>query len=333
MQTVLFRQAGSEKVLFLSEQPLPQPESHEVRVRFTSIGLNRADLLFPQERYFCKPDFKGDGGTNRIGFEGAGIIDAVGEHSRFTVGERVALMPMQFDVNRQGTLAEYGLYRDDALIHTPKEVDDLTAGGIWMAYLTAWGGIVSDGELKPGQTLVITAASSSVGLAGIQIGNMLGATTIATTTSEDKTNLLLDAGADHVINMKSEDYVARIKEITDQKGTDLVFDAVAGPATRFLVQGAQKGSKIIIQGLLDRRPMDIHAGVLMKRLLTVKGFTLDLLLENPALLKDAISHIKKGLTEEKLKPVVAKHFKLAEFREAFDLLISNKHTGKIIINP
>jgi NADPH:quinone reductase-like Zn-dependent oxidoreductase len=333
MQAVLFKQSGSQEVLYLAEQPLLEPNENEVRVRLTSIGLNRADLLLPQERYFCKPDFKGDEGTNRIGFEGAGIIDAVGKRSRFKIGDRVTLMPMQFEVNRQGTLAEFGIYKDEALMHTPNSIDDRTAGGIWMAYLTAWGGIISDGGLKPEQNLVITAASSSVGLAGIQIGNMLGATTIATTTSDDKVGLLLEAGADYVINMKSEDYVARIKDITQGEGTDLVFDAVAGPATRFLVQGTKKGSKIIIQGLLDRRPMDIHAGVLMKRLLTIKGFTLDLLLDNPTLFKDAISQIKQGLNQQHLKPIIAKHFKLTEFRQAFDLLSSNRQVGKIIINP
>jgi len=344
MQAVVFTENDSESTLHLADLPLPQlplskGTSKSVRVKLSSIGLNRADTLFPQGRYFFKPTFTtlqtqySENGYCRIGFEGAGIVDAVNESSKFKVGDRVAILPLKFDVSKQGCLAEYGIYDESILIPSPDSVSDELTGSIWMQYLTAWGGLVTDGQLQTNQTVVITAASSSVGIAAIQIAKMLGATAIATTTSDEKVIQLKALGADHVINMKSDDYVEQIKAITHNKGTDLVFDAVAGPATRSLVQGSARGGKIIIQGMLDRRPMDIHAGVLMKRLLTVKGFTLDLLLDNPDQLQKAIERITEGLNNDELKPVIAKQYPLSQFEDALELLKSNKHTGKIVVNP
>ena len=110
-----------------------------------------------------------------------------------------------------------------------------------------------------------------------------------------------------------------------------MFDAVAGPDTRHLVQGSAIGSKVIIQGMLDRRPMDIHAGVLMKRLLTVKGFTVNMILDNPELLSNCAKQITQGINDLQLVPVIAKTFTLSQFKEAFSLLKSNKHIGKILI--
>ena len=345
MQAVVFKENDSESKLHLADLPLPplplsdKSENRSVRVKLSSIGLNRADTLFPQGRYFFKPTFTSlpsydsEHGYCRVGFEGAGIVDAVTEGSSFKVGDRVAILPLQFDVSKQGCLAEYGIYDESILIPSPDSVSDELTGAIWMQYLTAWGGLVTDGQLQENQTVVITAASSSVGIAAIQIAKMLGATAIATTTSDEKVQQLKVLGADHVLNMKTDDYVEKIKAITNNKGTDLVFDAVAGPATRGLVQGSARGGKIIIQGMLDRRPMDIHAGVVMKRLLTIKGFTVDLLLENPIQLKRAIEHITEGLNSGKLKPVIAKQFSISQFDEALSLLKSNKHTGKIVVNP
>ncbi len=345
MQAVVLKESDSERTLHLADLPLPElpqvdtSKNQCVRVKLSSIGLNRADTLFPQGRYFFKPEFtsfpsgEGTQGYSRAGFEGAGIVDAVNVGSSFKVGDRVAILPLTFNVSQQGCLAEYGIYDENILIPTPDSISDELAGSIWMQYLTAWGGLVTDGQLQEGQTVVITAASSSVGIASIQIAKMLGATAIATTTSDEKVLQLKELGADHVINMKTDDYVDKIKTITQNKGTDLVFDAVAGPATRSLVQGSARGGKIIIQGMLDRRPMDIHAGVLMKRLLTLKGFTLDILLDNPSQLQKAIKHTTNGLNTGALKPIIAQQFPMSRFEDALLLLKSNKHTGKIVVTP
>ncbi len=327
--------------LVLSEQDKPAPRENEVLVRLTSAGLNRGDTLFCQNRYFHKP-LPG----SRVGFEGAGIIEAIGasvntdkRHAQtFNVGDRVAICPMSFDVNTQGCLADYGCYDPSTLIPTPTSISDQDAGAIWMAYLTAWGGIVDAGALQSGETLVITAASSSVGIAAIQLGKQLGAVTIATTSSQDKADTLKEIGADHVIVQDRSDeqnlhYVDEIDRITNKQGTDLVFDAVAGPGTHGLVKASKRGGRIIIQGMLDRRPMDIHAGVLMKRLLTVKGYTLDLTLDNAEKKARAITDISQGFESGQLTPTISGYHALTDFKAAFEEILANKHIGKIVVNP
>lgn len=340
MQTVTFSRTGPIEVLTLQELPIPEPAAHEVLVKIESVGLNRADSLYREGRYFIKPFDDADSvieKSSRVGFEGAGKVVSAPKNSGFSAGEQVGVVPLQFNVKQHGCLAQYGVYPTSSLVRTPKGIGADVAGGIWMPYLTAWGGLVTDGglvaEVAAGKVVVITAASSSVGTAAIQLASKLGATVIATTTSEQKVAELISYGAHHVINMKTDDYVERIREITSGRGSDLVFDAVAGPAMRYLVQGSARGSKIIVQGLLDRRPMEIHAGVLMKRLLTLKGFTLDLLLENRVEFQKAVAGLTSLFEAREISPVIAQKFPMSHFADAFALLESNQHTGKIIINP
>jgi len=341
MHALILKSATNSESLSLVESPLSDPKNGEVRLKLTSIGLNRGDLLYTQNRYFIKPN-----PGSRVGFEGAGVIEKIGPNTntQFSIGDRVGISPINFDVHSQGCLAEYGNYPHDALIQSPSELNDTDTGAIWMAYFTAWGGLIDSGKLTKGETVVITAASSSVGIAAIQIANMIGAIPIATTTSEDKAQALIELGAKHVIIQKSDHkstkpidqinyYVEKIQEYTSNQGSDLVFDAVAGPMSHALIKGSKREGRIIIHGMLDRLPMDIHAGVLMKRLLTLKGYTVDQTLTHKTNKKVAINAIRKGFSTKQLKPIIAKYFSLDQFDQAFSYLRSNQHIGKIVINP
>lgn len=341
MRALILTNSNNPDSLKLIEAPTPEPKKGEVGLKLTSIGLNRGDLLYTQNRYFIKPD-----SGSRIGFEGAGIIEKIGPDTKthFSIGDRVGILPMGFDVHSQGCLADYGNYPLEALIQSPPDVNDSDTGAIWMAYFTAWGGLIRSGQLIKGETVVITAASSSVGIAAIQIANMIGAIPIATTTSKDKANALLNCGAKHVITQNNEKstpllndkinhYVEEIKAVTSNQGSDLVFDAVAGPMSHALIKASKREGRIVIHGMLDRLPMDIHAGVLMKRLLTLKGYTVDQTLADKESKALAISQIRKGFSAHQLKPVIANHFSLDQFDQAFSCLRSNQHLGKIVITP
>jgi len=340
MLALILESPNQPESLKLIDCPLPEPKAGQVRVKITSIGLNRGDWLYIQNRYFIKPQI-----NSRIGFEAAGIVDALGPNdtsskANFQVGDRVALCPMSFDVHTQGGIAEYGIYDESSLLASPDDIEDDLCGAIWMAYLTAWGGMVEAGGLMKGEYAVITAASSSVGIAAIQIANMLDAVSIATTTSEDKSATLKSIGAAHVITQNQANveetikhYVDSINTITANLGSHLVFDAVAGPMSHALIKASRREGRIIIHGLLDRRPMDIHAGVLMKRLLTIKGYTLDQTLQDPKQKQAAVSAILDGIKSKQLQPVIAKTFTLNEYQQAFRLLASNSQIGKIVITP
>jgi len=327
------KDAENPDSLKLDSEEIAEPGPGEVRIRFTSIGLNRADLLYPRQRYFTKA-----ASDTRLGFEGAGVVESCGAGTTMLEGSRVAICPMQIDVSSQGTLAEAGIYREDQLIMTPSHISDSEAGGIWMAYLTAWGALLDIGALQAGQTVVITAASSSVGLAAIDIARSLGARSIATTTTQTKARQLEELGANTVLMQpRDEDayagFAEQVQAFTDGQGCDLTFDAVAGPASQALIRGSRRGGQIIIHGLLDRRPMNVHAGVLMKRLLTLRGYTLDETLSKPEVKKRAIEWLTSRFDSGELHPVIARTFPFNDYRAAFDYLESNQQIGKIVVVP
>lgn len=326
-------QPNHPSALELCQEPLLPPKADEVRVRITSIGLNRADLLFQQGRYFQHPV-----PNTRLGFEGGGLVDAAGPDSTFQVGDLVSTCPMAIDVETQGCLADYATFRSSQLLSAPPSLHHDHLGAIWMAYLTAWGGLFEVGKLHTGQTVVITAASSSVGIAAIQLAKRQQAQVIATTSSTRKFSALEQLGADLAIAQprNPEDYqhyVEKVRNHSDGQGSDLVFDAVAGPASHALIKASKRGGRVVIHGLLDRRPMDVHAGVLMKRLLTLSGYTLDQTLNNSQLKQQAVSDISNGLQQRSLQPVIAKGFCLNDYQQAFDYLASNQQLGKVIITP
>lgn len=342
MRALILKSVDDPQSLSLVEQALPEPGSDQVRIRFSSMGLNRADLLYCQGRYFFPPI-----AGSRLGFEGAGYVDKLGtdlSNSHLNVGDRVALLPMSFDIRTQGSFAEYGVYQTEQLIPSPPLLSDEVTGAVWTAYLTAYGGMVQCGALKPGQTVVITAASSSVGLAAIQIAKMIGAQVLAISSDSSKKAALLAQGADEVLifpanlsdaelDEANQHYVEGVRSFSNVQGSDLVFDAVAGPASYALVKASRQGGCIVFQGMLDRRPMNIHAGVIMKRRLTLRGYTLDGTLENAEQRKAAIEAIQEGFIKTQLRPVIAQQFSLSSFKDAFSELSRDKHIGKMVMTP
>ncbi|TNC80380.1 MAG: NADPH:quinone reductase [Oleiphilus sp.] len=325
-------QISPEIVLTLHNETVPVPKGDEVLVRLCSIGLNRADLLYQQQRYFEKPRL-----DSRLGFEGAGIVEEAGPNALFEPGDRVGICPMAIDVHTQGCLADYGIYRSDQLIPTPASIDDAHSGALWMALLTAWGGLCDAGALQAKETVLITAASSAVGIACIQLAKAIGARVIATSSSEEKCAFLLETGADDVL-VQPRDQQA-LPEFETQllslapEGIDLSFDAVTGPGFRALIRAARRGGRIVVHGYLDRRPMDVHPGVLMKRLLTLKGYTLDATLSRPEQKAKAIAYLGNLLEQGLARPMIARTFSLEEAAKAFEFLASNQQLGKVLITP
>ena len=323
MKVALFESHGGPEVLRIVERELREPGVGEALVRVTSVGLNRADLLFVQGRYFQKAVL-----PSRVGMEPAGIVERVGRGTSFSKGDRVGVLPSSFEISAQGGIAEYVTVPAECLVPTPAAIDNRDAGAIWMQYLTVWGGV----KARPGQFVVITATSSSVGLAAIEMANAAGAISIATTTSANKVNRLKAHGAAHVIDVKAEDYVARIKEITDGRGVDMVFDAVGGPGMNAHMRAAAPGASIILYGLLDTRPLDCFPAVMMAKNISLVGYTIRAVQQDKEALAQGVREITQGIDSGRLKPVIDRRFPMSDTRGAFEYMASNLQFGKIVIN-
>lgn len=324
--------SGDQAELQLVEQALSDPGEKEVRVKLQAVGLNRADLLFQQDLYFQKPS-----PYSRIGIEGAGVVEACGPGSAFKEGDRIAILPMSIDIAQQGTLADYGIYRDEQLIPVDNQLSIEQASSMWIAGMSAWGGLIHAGQLKGNQYVLINAASSAVGIAAIQVSKSLGANVIACTRGEQKHAAIMATGADICILQPSGSsdyarYESELIEATQGQGIDLSFDAVAGPASRCLIRAARLNSTIVVHGRLDRRPMDIHAGALMKRQLTIKGYRVEETLNNSIQCKKAIEWLRAASCSGSFKIPIAKSFALTDYASAFRYLSENSHFGKVLVN-
>jgi NADPH:quinone reductase-like Zn-dependent oxidoreductase len=218
---VRFHETGGPEVLQLEDFPLAEPDKGEVRLKVEAIGLNRAEIMFRKGQYLEAPQL-----PSRLGYEAAGIIDAVGpEVTDLQIGDRVSTIP-SFPMGQYGVYGESAIVPAYAAAHYPNTLSVIEGAAVWMQYMTAYGALIQYGNIQKDDEVLITAASSSVGLAAIQIVKATGGMAIATTRGADKKSFLLKAGADHVIVTDEEDLVERGMSLTAGKGVRVVFDQI-----------------------------------------------------------------------------------------------------------
>ncbi|MEV1174790.1 zinc-dependent alcohol dehydrogenase family protein [Nonomuraea sp. NPDC049784] len=325
-RAVFFDELGGPEVLRLEEVPLGEPGKGEVLIRVDAIGLNRAEANFRAGAYVYQPNLPG----SQIGYEAAGVVEAVGEGADgFALGDAVSAVPT-FLMTEYGTYAESAVLPAHALVHRPDGVDAVTGAATWMAYTTAYGLLVEFGGVRPGDTVLINAASSSVGLASIQVANHIGAIPIATTRTSAKKQRLLDAGAAHVIATEEEDLVKEIHALTGGQGVKLAIDAIMGPAVNTLVQAVAPDGTLLFYGWLDPTPAPMPlAPDFLGRNIRTYAFT-ELTLDSERL-RRAKHFINAGLRAGSLSPVIDRSFDLTDVVAAHRHLESNTQFGKVIL--
>lgn len=324
---VRFHKTGDASVLKLEDLPVRTPVGGEIRIAVEAIGLNRAEVMFREGQYLESPDF-----PSKLGYEASGIIDAVGpDVDDFKVGDRVSTIPA-FSMGQYGVYGERVIVPARAVAKYPARLSAIEGASIWMQYITAFGGLIEVGKLTSGATVVITAASSSVGLAAIQIAKMLGAIVIATTRGKDKRQFLLDAGADHVIVSKDEDLVECVMDITSGQGANVLFDPVGGPSLETLASAAAPQAIIVEYGALSTSPTPFPLFTALAKGLNIRGYTLFELTQDDELLEQAKSFVHKGLESGALKPVIDCIFTFSDIAKAHRYMESNKQKGKIVVS-
>jgi NADPH:quinone reductase-like Zn-dependent oxidoreductase len=323
---VRFHETGEAEVLRLEDLPLAVPAEGEVRLKVEAIGLNRAEVVFRRGLYLESPRL-----PSRIGYEAAGTVDAVGPGVRgVRVGERVSTIP-SFSVGRYGVYGESAVVPAHAVAPYPSRLSAVEGAAIWMQYLTAYGALVDLGRLQAGQVALITAASSSVGLAAIQMAKSIGALALATTRTPEKQAFLREAGADHVIVTDAEDLAARTKALTAGKGADLIFDPVAGPFLEKLAAAAAPGATIFEYGALASAPTAYPLVEALVKSLTVRGYLVFEITRDPERLAAGKRFVTQGLESGALKPVIDRTFPLEEIVAAHRYMESNRQKGKIVV--
>jgi NADPH:quinone reductase-like Zn-dependent oxidoreductase len=182
-----------------------------------------------------------------------------------------------------------------------------------------------------GDAVVIPAASSSVGLAAIQIVNDAGGVSIAATRTSQKRQQLIDLGANHVIATEEEDLPARVNEITDGRGARLIFDPVGGPYVATLAEAAASGGIIFEYGGLSMQPTPFPTIHAMTKGLSLRGYSLREIRNQPALIDEAKKYVYERLQKGRFTPKIARTFPLRQAGAAYQYLESNAQVGKVVI--
>jgi NADPH:quinone reductase-like Zn-dependent oxidoreductase len=324
---VRIHEQGPPEVLRIEDLEVGAPAAGEVRVRIEAIGLNRSEAAFRAGLYPVRPRL-----PSPMGYEACGVIEAVGDDVKgLEPGQRVCVLPTY-------RLGEYGVYAERAIVPArsvmpaPPGLTAIEAASIWMQYLTAMA-IIEVAQATVGDYVIIRAASSSVGLAAMQLANWAGATPIAATRRSTKRQALLDQGAKHVIATEESDLVDEVMKITGGRGARIVFDPVGGPYVETLAQAmAVDGTLFIYGGLSGQPTIHPHWPAAFKNL-SIRGWVASTIWNHPERFARAKALVSRGLAEGKLEPVIARTFELDEIVQAHRFLESNEQIGKIVVTP
>ena len=324
-KTVRIHETGSPDVLRIEDLPVGNPGPGEIRIRVETIGLNRSEAMYRAGRYLVPPKL-----PSPMGYEAYGIVEALGPgvHGR-APGDRVCVIPTY-------RLGEYGVYAESAIVPArsvfavPAGLTPVQACSIWMAFLTAFA-IIDVAKVGIGDHVLIPAASSSVGLAAIQLANWAGAVPIALTRHSTKAAALHEHGAQHVIATEETDMVAEVMRITHAKGARAAFDPVGGPYVEKLCNALAEEGILFIYGGLSEQPTPYpHWPVALKGL-SIRGWVFSAIASKPERFTRVRETIQAGLAAGKLKPVIAKTFTLDHIAQAHAYLESNQQVGKIVV--
>jgi NADPH:quinone reductase-like Zn-dependent oxidoreductase len=325
-RVVRFHEYGDANVLRIEDVEVAAPAADEVQIAVKAIGLNRAEVMFRTGRYLQEANF-----PSQLGYEAAGIVKAVGaDVTEFSENEAVSVIPT-LDMSRWPTYGEVINIPAKYVVKHPARLSFEQAAASWMQYVTAWGALIAQGKLAADDFVIVSAASSSVGIAAIQIARSVGATVIATTRTSAKAKPLQDAGAHHVIATTEEDLAARVQEITNGKGARVVFDPIGGPALSQLAECMSFGGILFEYGALSTEDGTFPQFALLGKCLTFKGYLYIEVTSNDELLARAKTFINEGLQSGALAPLISRTFEFDQIQDATRFLESNEQVGKIVV--
>ncbi len=299
----------------------PKPKPGEIRVRIVACGLNFADLLMLEGKYqdMPVPPFT-------LGMEVAGIVDALGDGVRGPApGTPVAV------VGGHGGLADMGCFAADRVIELAPDTSLTQAAALQIAYGTSHVALEHKARLQPGETLLVLGAAGGVGLTAVEIGKLMGARVIACARGADKLEIAARAGADHLIDARTEDIREAVKALG---GADVVYDPVGGDQFTAALRACNPEGRILTIGFASGTVPQIPANHLLVKNVDVLGFYWGGYMKfRPKVITDSLTKLFGWLAEGRIKPHISHTLPLERVEEGLELLRGRKSTGKVVITP
>jgi NADPH2:quinone reductase len=326
MRALQCKTLGKPSDLKLVDLPdLPSPKAGEIKVKVASAGLNSADTLMIAGQYQQKPQL-----PFTPGLEIGGTVLEVGPgETRIKVGD-----PVMAAVDHGG-FAEQAIVRSGDAVPIPSGMDPVVAGGFVIAYGTSYGALVWKARLQPGELLLVHGAAGGVGLTAVEIGKAMGAKVIATAGGAEKCAVAREHGADWTIDYKAENVRDRVKAIAAEcgrEGVDVVYDPVGGEIFDASLRCVAWGARLLVVGFAAGQIQKIPANILLVKNIDAQGFYWGSYRRHrPELILDCFAGLGRFHAAGLLKPHISHRFDLANFAQAFDILVARKSTGKVVL--
>jgi NADPH2:quinone reductase len=303
-------------------EPEIQPGMLGVQVR--AAGCNFSDILIVQGRYQIKPPF-----PFTLGRELAGVVVEVGAGVEgFEVGDRIMAAMVT------GAFAEKAVLPANTAFLLPDAMSFEEGAAFPITYPTSYAALVFRASLQRGESLLVHAAAGGVGIAALQIGSALGAKVIAAAGGPDKLRVAREQGADVAIDYHEEDLVARVMEITEGKGADVICDSVGGDATGDSLRCIAWNGRLVVIGFASGQIPEIQANRIMLKNIAVMGLHWPAYeAHEPARILQAMDGLFEFYRVGKVKPLISNTYVLEDVPFALGDLAARKTRGKLIIAP
>ena len=340
MRALVCHAYGPIDSLKVEDIPQPVPKAGEVLVRVRAAGVSFAAMLGVQGKHQNKPALPYVPGN-----ELAGHVVALGDGvTNVAVGDRIATGVSQ------GAFAEYATAAAANLVQIPEIMPYAEATNFPTLYPTAYGALKWKANLQPGEVLLVHGAGGGSGLTAIEVGKAMGAVVIASAGGADKLKAAGEAGADHLIDYRSEDLRAKVLDLTGGRGADVIYDPVGGSAFEASLRCVAPEGRIIPMGFASGTVPQIPANILLVKNVTVIGFyygywngwggkgvpspkEAEALIKRRALVAEAQKDLTRWFTEGKLKATVAATYDLADWVKAFRQIEERTVVGKAVLVP
>lgn len=320
-----FHEFGPIENLKMEEAPDPVPAAGEALVRVSYAALNPADRYLVSGKYPRpgKPPFA-------VGRDGSGIIEKVGEGSRFKPGDSVVLLRSEIGVQRDGTLAQFVVVPEISLAPLPSgwSMQEGAAGPLVL--LTAWQALMTEGRLQAGQTVLITGASGGVGTASLLLAKSHGARVVALSRSDHKRACLLELGADFTFDPDDPDLVKVVQSALDGGRADVVVENLGGPSLQKSIYLTGFKGRICVVGLLAGLKSEIEIGTFLFKRIHIIGIAMGS--QTPQESQEAWAHIVAMLSQSGRRPPIDQVFPFSQIQDAFARLAQGP-MGKVLVGP
>jgi NADPH2:quinone reductase len=323
MRAVLCRQFGGSETLTIEDVAAPPLALDQVRIRVRASGLNFADTLMIAGKYQVKPEF-----PFIPGLEAAGEITEIGSAVRdLRLGQRVMAT-----ARNGGSYTEEMVAHADTVVPIPDAMDFVTAAAFPVVYGTSHFALTQRGTLQRGEVLLVLGAAGGVGLTAVEIGKQLGATVIAAAGGPDKLKVAREHGADHLIDYTRESIRDRVRDLTQGRGADVVYDPVGGDAFDQALRAVNWQARMLIIGFASGRIQAVPANLILVKNISVIGVVWGAqAARDPALASRWLAELLGWWEAGKLKPEIGATFPLEKVADAMTALLSRKYSGKIVM--